>query len=142
MESARSWAGPDLLCPRLRLHHNILTSGLILGVVWGAWHILSNDVWAIRTYSGALSPTLYAIMTGFGFLIGQLPPFRILMVWVYDRTGSLLILMLMHASLTATTLILASLAVSGALYGLLMAVSMWVIAAAVIATNRIELTER
>ena len=28
------------------------------------------------------------------------------MVWVYDRTGSLLVAMLMHASLTASTLIL------------------------------------
>jgi membrane protease YdiL (CAAX protease family) len=93
------WTG--FVVPRLRLHHNILTSGLILGVAWGAWHILSNDIWAIRTYSGTLSPTLYAIITGLGFLIGQLPPCRILMVWVYDRTGSLLIAMLMHASLTA-----------------------------------------
>ena len=28
------------------------------------------------------------------------------MVWVYDRTGSLLLAMLMHGSLTATQLIL------------------------------------
>ena len=39
-------------------------------------------------------------------LVGQLPAYRVLMVWVYDRTGSLLVAMLMHASLTACTLIL------------------------------------
>ena len=34
------------------------------------------------------------------------PAYRVLMVWVYDRTGSLLVAMLMHGSLTATQLIL------------------------------------
>jgi hypothetical protein len=34
-----------------------------------------------------------------------LPAYRVLMVWVYDRTGSLLVAMLMHGSLTATQLI-------------------------------------
>jgi len=134
------WTG--FAVPRLRLRHNILTSGLILGVVWGGWHVLSNDIWAIHTYSGASSPTRTAITTGIGFLVGQLPPFRIVMVWVYDRTGSLLVAMLMHASLTASTLILARLAMSGALYGILLAVSMWVVAATVIVTNRGELTTR
>ena len=32
----------------------------------------------------------------------MLPAYRVLMVWVYDRTGSLLVAILMHASLTAT----------------------------------------
>ena len=40
-------------------------------------------------------------------LFSFLPAFRVLMVWVYDRTGSLLVAMLMHASQTATTLIFA-----------------------------------
>ena len=132
------WTGFAL--PRLRLHHSMLSSGLILGVIWGAWHVLSNVVWAIHTYSGALSPTRTAILTGIGFLVGQLPPFRILLVWVYDRSGSLLIAMLMHASLTASTLILANLPISGTLYGILLAVSMWFIAATVIVKNRRELT--
>ena len=32
--------------------------------------------------------------------------FRVLMVWAYDRSGSLLVAILMHTSLTASTLIL------------------------------------
>ena len=32
--------------------------------------------------------------------------FRVLMVWVYDRTGSLLVAMFMHGSLTASARIL------------------------------------
>ena len=37
---------------------------------------------------------------------GALPAYRVLMMWVYDRTGSLLVAMLMHAGLSASTLIL------------------------------------
>ena len=40
------------------------------------------------------------------FYAGVLPAYRVLMVWVYDRTGSLPVAMLMHASLSASTLIL------------------------------------
>ena len=36
-------------------------------------------------------------------LVGQLTAYRVLMVWVYDRTKSLLVAVLMHASLAAST---------------------------------------
>jgi hypothetical protein len=42
-----------------------------------------------------------------------LPVYRILMVWVYEQTGSLLIAMLMHASLTSSLLILGPQAANG-----------------------------
>jgi hypothetical protein len=34
--------------------------------------------------------------------MAQLTAYRVLMVWVYDRTGSLLVAWLRHASLTAS----------------------------------------
>jgi hypothetical protein len=40
---------------------------------------------------------------GVSLLVGQWPAYRVLMVWVYDRTGSLLVAMLMHARLSACT---------------------------------------
>ena len=57
------------------------------------------------------------------------------MVWVYDRTGSLLVAILMHASLTASTLILQPLAVSGVallVVTLAYAAATWVVVAAVV----------
>jgi hypothetical protein len=39
-----------------------------------------------------------------GFLSSYLIPYRILMVWVYDRTGSLLVAILVHASLIASSI--------------------------------------
>jgi membrane protease YdiL (CAAX protease family) len=131
------WTG--FAVPRLKLRYSILTTGLIVGVLWGAWHILSNDVWGSGTYSGALSPVFFLTLNGFIFLVGQLPAYRVLMVWVYDHTGSLLVAMLMHASLTASTLILGPLAISGVsllIYGLVSAAALWAVVAAVVMANR------
>jgi membrane protease YdiL (CAAX protease family) len=131
------WTGYAV--PMLRLRYSILATGLIVGVIWGAWHILSNDIWPMGTYSGTLSPGLFAVLNGIGFLIGQLPPFRILMVWIYDRTGSLMVVMLMHASLTAATLVLGPLSGSGEqllIYDLVLAFAMWAVAAAFVLASK------
>src|SRR5215217_1513745 len=82
----------------LRLRYCVLATGLIVGVLWGAWHLLFNDIWASVATSGELSPPLFALVWGLTFLAGQLVAYRVLMVWVYDRTGSLLLAILMHAS--------------------------------------------
>jgi hypothetical protein len=104
--------------------------GLIVGVVWGAWHFLVN-VWASGTSSGALSLAVFLPAVLFSFL----PAYRVLMVWVYDRTEqSLLVAMLMHTSLTASTLILMPLAISGVplvSYDLVLAGALWVVVGAV-----------
>lgn len=137
------WTG--FAVPRLRRRYSILTTGLIVGVLWGAWHILPMDVWASGAHSGGLSPAFYLIVSGFGHLVGQLPAFRILMGWVYDRTGSLLVAILMHTSLTASSLIFGPLAISGVplfIYGFLSAAVMWVIVAVVAVANRGQLSRQ
>ena len=74
-----------------------LTTGLIVGVLWGAWHFLVI-FWGSGTFlrSAPAGP-----LPARGPLLLCLPAFRVLMVWVYDRTGSLLVAMLMHASLVS-----------------------------------------
>jgi len=124
--------------PKMRLRYSALMTGLIVGIIWGAWHIMANDIWAIRTYSGEIPVILYGVLTGFSFLIGQLPPFRILMVWVYEQTGSLLIMIIMHFSLTACSIAFSPTMMSGwqvFIYGFSIAAVMWVIAAAVVFAN-------
>lgn len=128
--------------PKLRLRYSILTTGLLVGVIWGAWHIMANDIWAIRTYSGELNPIVYAVLAGISFLIGQLPPFRVLMVWVYERTGSLLLMMVMHFSLTACSIAFSPTSMSGwevFVYSLSVAAAMWLIAGAVVWADRGEI---
>ena len=132
------WTG--FVLPKLRVSYGILATGLIMGVIWGAWHILSNDIWAIRTYSGTFPPVLKATLIGLSFLIGQLPAFRVLLVWVYDRTESMPVIMLMHAGLSAASMIIGSLAIYGTslafLYSLFLpGVIIWIIIVVFVAVN-------
>jgi membrane protease YdiL (CAAX protease family) len=130
------WTG--FATPELRRRHSVLKTALVLGVVWGAWHILTNDLLAIHPYAGTLPPAPFVIARALGFLVGGLPAYRVLMGWVYDRTGSLLVAMLMHVSLTASTLIFQPLAMSGAallVYDLVSSAAWWVVVAAVAVTR-------
>jgi uncharacterized protein len=101
----------------LKLRYGVLDSRLIVGVLWGAWHILGNDIWASVATAGGFPPVLFAISVGLVLIVGQLPAYRVLMVWVYELTGSLLLAMLMHASFAACTFILGPLAGPGAMSG-------------------------
>jgi membrane protease YdiL (CAAX protease family) len=124
------WTG--FATPRLRLRYGIVATGLIVGVLWGGWHVFLNAIWVGKAYSGGLSPALFLAARGFGDLVGLLPAFRVLTVWVYDRTGSLLVAMLMHASLTASTMIVEPLGISGVtllIYDLVSAAAMWIVVA-------------
>ena len=123
------WTG--FVIQRLRLRHGILTTGLIVGMLWGAWHF---PLFSGGDLSRALPPALFLPVQLFTFL----PAYRVLMVWVYDRTGSLLVAMLMHASLTASTLILQPLDVVGMralTYDLVLAAALWLLIAAVAMAN-------
>jgi membrane protease YdiL (CAAX protease family) len=125
------WTG--FAVPRLRLRYGVLTAGLIVGLLWGAWHfpLFSGSVGS----SGALPPALYLSVLLFSFL----PAYRVLMVWVYDRTGSLLVAMLMHAPLAASQLILIPPAITGVqlvTYDLVFTAALWVFVAAVAVAQR------
>ena len=125
------WTGVAL--PRLRDRHGILSSGLILGLIWGAWH-LSVALWGSGTSTGAFDPVVFASQLAFYF--GVLPAYRILMTWVYARGESLLVAMIMHGMLTATTtFILTPAAVTAAqlaAFHLVLAAAVWAVAAAVL----------
>jgi uncharacterized protein len=122
------WTG--FAVPRLTLGHGVLATGLLVGLLHGAWHF---PVFSGAGSSGALSPALVLPVQLFSFL----PAFRVLMVWVYDRTGSLLVAMLMHVSLTASTLIFQPVTTGAPLviYDLVLGATLWVIVAAVVVAN-------
>jgi membrane protease YdiL (CAAX protease family) len=128
------WTG--FAVPHLRLRHSILATGLMIGVVWGAWHF--PLFWQPDSFSGTLPFVILMTM-----LFSWLPPFRVLLVWVHDRTQSLVLVILMHAAVTFVTLtvrpegltgtrLLASLLVSPA--------TMWLLLAAVGVANRWRLS--
>jgi membrane protease YdiL (CAAX protease family) len=121
------WTG--FAIPSLRLRHGVLATGLIVGFVWGAWHLLVVW-WGSADTSGSLSMVVYLPAMAFSFLV----PYRVLMVWVYDRTDSVLLAMWMHASLTASVRILDPVPISEwsiVLYNLVLGAALWAVVAAV-----------
>jgi membrane protease YdiL (CAAX protease family) len=126
------WTG--FAVPRLRLRYTAFTTALIVGLLHGTWHFLIA-FWAGGSFSGG-QWTAYLLGTLF-FYLGALPAYRVLMVWVYDRTASLLVAMLMHASLSASTLVLQP-PLTGApflTWNLALTAILWVVVAAVALTN-------
>jgi membrane protease YdiL (CAAX protease family) len=131
------WTG--FAVPNLRKRYSILTTGLIVGILWGIWHFLIA-FWSSGSLAGETPLAIFVA----GFLIfylGALPAFRVLLVWTYDRTENLPVVMLMHASLSSSTLILQPLAAGMPflIWNLVLAAVMWGVVAAVIVTNRGQL---
>jgi len=94
------WTG--FAIPRLRERHGLLATGTIVGVVWGLWHLL--QMWWVGSTSFNEVPAGIFLPTYFLTAIAALTAYRVLMVWVYDRTASLLVALLMHGSYILSTL--------------------------------------
>lgn len=88
------WTG--FAVPQMRKKFSLFASGLLVGLLWGAWHFLVNL--EADTFGGVLPIALLVAR-----LFTWLPAYRILMVWVFDQTQSQLVVTLMHMSLVATT---------------------------------------
>jgi CAAX protease family protein len=95
--------------PRMTLRYGIAVTGVLMGFLWGLWHLVSNLVGSMES-AGTLPLVVYMAALLFTFL----PPYRVLMVWVYAHTQSLLVAMLMHASLVTFWLISMPQGISGA----------------------------
>jgi hypothetical protein len=106
----------------------MFATGLLVGVPWGAWHLLTNVVWASAVSAGDMPLSIFLPASVFGVLFGYLAAYRVLMVWVYDHTRSVLVSMIMHTSLTASVLILDPGGIAGAdllAYSFALAVTVW-----------------
>jgi membrane protease YdiL (CAAX protease family) len=124
------WTG--FAVPRLRRRHSLLTTSLLVGLVWGAWH--GPAFWRADSFSGALPFALLLAQ-----LFAWLPAYRVLLVAAHDRTASLPVAMLMHAGLSASAVILAGSGLSDAqslASVLTRAALLWAAAGAVVLADR------
>jgi hypothetical protein len=120
----------------LRQGYGVLSTGLLVGVPWGVLHLMA--FFYLGRPSAAIPLAIFVPLDLFISVVG-LTAFRVLMVWVYDRTGeSMLVAMLMHASYTACALILTPLALAGVAFLAVTfagAAVLWVFVAAVAVAN-------
>ncbi len=122
------WTG--FATPELLRRYGVLTTGVLMGVMWSVWHWLVV-AWGIGDRAGTVPVAAFVALDTLSVLLA----FRVLMVWVYDRTGSLLVGMLVHASLTACTLLLwpVTTGPSLLLFDFIMAAALWIVIAVVVA---------
>lgn len=130
------WTG--FAIPELRKRHGLLATGLIMGLLWGVWHfpLFSGSA----SSSGAVPPVLYVAV----LLFSWLPPYRMLMVWVYDHTKSLFVAMLMHVPIVVGQFILGSpamLGVPNVISVLVQGAMLWVVVVAVAVANSRKLSQ-
>lgn len=92
------WTG--FATPRLLACQSLSMAGLSLGLIWAFWHLLVDFRYNIDAM-GTTWLLEFAIV-----YLATLTPYRMLMTWVYSKTQSLLVAMLMHASFTGWLLVL------------------------------------
>ncbi|MBI5031410.1 MAG: hypothetical protein HZB51_12850 [Chloroflexi bacterium] len=130
------WTG--FAVPTLRLRYGVLTTGLIVGLVWGVRQFLVV-YWVAGSSVESLPPAIYFPVV----LLTWMPTYRVLMVWFYDRTASLLVAILMHASLVTFWTMLTPLTITGVplvIYYLAFTIAMWIVIGMIAVANRGQLS--
>lgn len=100
------WTG--YVFPKLQTRHNSLTASLILGVLWGMWHLPVIDFLGAAWPHGA-----YWVPYAVAFVVAM-TAIRVLIGWVYTNTQSLLLAQLIHVSSTASLVIFSPVPISPA----------------------------
>ncbi|MGH2460367.1 MAG: CPBP family intramembrane glutamic endopeptidase, partial [Chloroflexota bacterium] len=109
--------------PKLRATHGPMTAGILLGVLWGFWHLPVVDFLGVAGPHGA-----YRLPFFLAFVAAMIA-IRLIIVRVYERTGSVLLAMLIHASSTGFLVVLSPSRVSAgqeALWYAVYAAALWI----------------
>jgi uncharacterized protein len=117
------WTG--FATPRLLQRYGVLASGLVIGLLWGCWHMLAGFMGSVPGQEA------FWAMDFFLFWVVLLTAYRILMTWVYSHTQSVLVAQLMHAFFSGTFVAFGP-QISQAqtlLYDVSLAASFWVLVA-------------
>jgi membrane protease YdiL (CAAX protease family) len=117
--------------PKMQLKNSALATGILLGLLWGLWHLAAHYFGASRELGVHSWPNFLYMW------IMAMTATRVLIVWVYCNTGSVLLTQLMHASSTGFLYILSPSPISPAdtnLWYAVYAAALWVVVAIVAAT--------
>jgi uncharacterized protein len=94
------WTG--FAYPRMQARSGWLPAALLLGLLWGLWHLPVVDS------LGAASPHGHYWPEFFAAFIAVLIAVRVLIAWTYTHTGSLRMAQLLHASSTGFLVVLSA----------------------------------
>ncbi len=121
------WTG--FAYPRMGARFGALGGALLLGVLWGIWHLPVVDSLGAASPHGSYLPEYFAAF------VAAMVAMRVLIAWLYTNTRSVLIAQLLHASSTASLVALSAPHVSAAqeaLWYAAYAALLWLIVAVVV----------
>jgi membrane protease YdiL (CAAX protease family) len=131
------WSG--YVFPKMQARYGSLRGSLLLGVLWGLWHL------PVINYLGAAYPHgSYWLPYALAFIVAM-TAMRVLIAWVYTNTTSVLLAQLLHVSSTASLVVLGPSPVSPAqeaLWYAVYALVLWGIVAVVLAIYGSQLVRR
>jgi uncharacterized protein len=128
------WTG-FALPKMLSLYRGWLPSAILLGILWGCWHIPVID------YLGTATPHGSAWLPFFFAFTAAMTAIRVLIVWLYTKTQSVLLAQLMHAFSTASLVVFSPVAITPrqeAFWYFLYAAALWVLILFFFATGRFK----
>ena len=91
------WMG--YVFPKMYLKHNALGASILLGLLWGVWHLPVIDYLGTATPHG---PYWFRYFLAF---IAAMTAMRVLIAWTYVNTKSVLLTQLMHVSSTGSLVV-------------------------------------
>jgi membrane protease YdiL (CAAX protease family) len=115
--------------PRMNPQHSVLGSGVLLGLLWGVWHLPVVD------YLGTATPHGSYWLPYFMAFIAVMTAMRVLIGWTYSNTKSVALAQLTHASSTGSLVVLSPAGVTAkqeALWYAVYAVALWIVVALVV----------
>ena len=128
VEEELGWRGFAL--PRLQQHRNALDASILLGLVWGLWHLPLYFVLGTGQSEMLTAGTSSAFAIG-GFL-GWTIGLSVLFTWLFNQTGgSLIIVILFHAAVNRAAFLPTAVG-SGGTASLLNVLLTWVVAIGVV----------
>uniref|UniRef100_A0A7S3V030 CAAX prenyl protease 2/Lysostaphin resistance protein A-like domain-containing protein n=1 Tax=Aplanochytrium stocchinoi TaxID=215587 RepID=A0A7S3V030_9STRA len=83
----------------MRRGSDSFSAGISVGLIWGIWHFFVA-FWGSGGPNGKFSTDLFVPWVPWNLLV--LPAFRVIMVHIFDQTGSILLMAAIHGSLTAS----------------------------------------
>ena len=125
--------------PKMRLRFGALESGVLLGVIWGLWHAPVVDFLGAAYPHGAYWVPFYL-----SFIVVVMA-LRVIIVWIYSSTQSVLLAQVTHASSTGSLAFFGPLGVSPAqeaAWYVAYALALWIVVALIVSRDGRQLSRQ
>jgi membrane protease YdiL (CAAX protease family) len=125
--------------PKMNCTYSALASGILLGVLWSAWHLPVIDYLGTATPHGAFWFPYFLAFTA------AMTAMRVVIAWVYTNTKSVLLTQLLHASSTGSLVIFSPARVTAAqetLWYSVYAIALWAVVLIIVLQYGQDLTNK